>query len=231
MWEKTTALAALFSVLISIYALYITKISSEENTKIAIEALQTSRQSNDIALGLNKELPIIKFTDEDYKFDFTNKNSLDEDFKQKVLVKNTGKIAIDGLSIEVIGIEPFTYPLDTPSEEVKPLPSFIIDVKLNSTLQPDASALIDIRLVILKYLEKFEKTITDKDRKYSSTINVILLAKTINSSLPSSGPSKVPLQDRQLFRIIFKQSIVNSKLGKELLKKNEIMNRVFPPGR
>ena len=230
MWEKIAALSALISVCVSIYALYISKTGADRSSELATEALKTARQANDITLGLVRESPVIEiFSYDKDVLNFTKTDLLNESLKVKFSIRNSGKVAIDGLAMEIIGIEPLTYPENNPDSEVRPLPSVKVDVGLETIIQPTALAHIDMRLPILLYLKELNKLLTDKEAIYRTTINVVFMPKAIGDSLPSGVNSNDSMNDRKLITIKFKPSITSTEWSDKLIMKNEIAHRVYSP--
>jgi len=205
MWEKIATVSAIISVCVSIYALYVSKTGADRSSALAIEALNTARQANDITLGRIRESPIVEiYSYEKDVIDFTNIDLLNEKLKIKISIKNSGEVAIDGLAMEVIGITPFTYPTNDPDNEVRPLPSVKVDVGLETIIQPLALAHIDMRVPILKYLKELGKKIKDKSMTYKTTINVVLMPKSVGDSLPSGVLSEDTRDDRKLLQLNLK---------------------------
>jgi len=109
MWEKISAISTFVSVFVSIVAILVAVIGTRTSSRIASQALETARQANDIALGRVKEPPaveLISITAKD--LDFTQAKILDEELGTIIQIKNIGKVPIDGLAVELIGIAPLT---------------------------------------------------------------------------------------------------------------------------
>ncbi|MDH4943826.1 hypothetical protein [Sulfurimonas sp. C5] len=225
--EKLTLLLAVISIIVSLFTIYISTKNAENSNRLAEEALKISRQSNEISLGLVKELPAIEIITENKKFDFTNTNTLQEDLKNVLTIKNIGKVPIDALHMEVIGITPFTYPLDEPNAVMRPLPSISISIPFDAMLLPNALAHVDLRLPIMKYLSKL--TIHDQTIPYTSMINIVLAPKSINENTPSGISSNVTTKDRILVTVLFKPSILSEEFSKKILKNEKIIHRIFSP--
>jgi len=228
-WEKITAIAALISIAISVVALLVAKSGSEKSSLIASEALKTARQSNDIALGRLRESPVIEIFSYDELLDFTNVKVLKEKLKITIGIRNSGEVAIDGLSMELIGIEPLTYPEHNPDNEIRPLPSIKANLGLDTTIQPDALTHIDMRIPLLRYLKELSDIVIEKNTIYKTVINVILQPKAIGDSLPSGVLSSDTQHDRKLIKLRFKPEVLNSEIAKKLLNDEIIPHRVYSP--
>ncbi|RNC67290.1 MAG: hypothetical protein ED859_15190 [Desulfuromonadales bacterium] len=230
MWEKVTAISTLISVIISVVAIVVAVIGTRTSSKIATEALETARQANDISLGRLKEPPAVEIVSVTaQELDFTDPKVLSEDLKTIIQVRNIGKVPIDGLSVELIGISPLTYPIDNFSQVVRPLPSVLKDISLKTILQPEALANIDLRLLVLLYLEELDKQIQDKQLTFHSTINIVLHPKAIGDTLPSGVLSAITKKDRVIIKIRFKEAILSSDKAIELLKSKNVFHRVYAP--
>lgn len=225
--EKMTLLLAIISIVVSLFAVYISTKNAENSNRIAEEALKTSRQSNEISLGLVKEFPAIEIITNNKNFDFTNINALEEDFKNIITIKNIGKVPIDAIFMEVIGIIPFTYPLNNPEADIRPLPSVPLSIHFDAMLLPNALAHIDLRLPIMKYISKLH--IGDHTTVYTTMINIVLAPKSINENVPSGVSSNVTTKDRILITIKFNPSILSKEESINILKHEKILQRVYSP--
>lgn len=230
MFEKITAIAAVISILISILALYFAKSGSDKSTSIAIEALKTARQANKIAFGRLRESPVIEiFSKHDERMNFTNEENIQNDLEVVISIHNTGKISIDGLSMELIGIKPLTYQLGDETKPIEPLPSIKININLDTIIQPDALAHIDLRLPVLMYLKQLNKIIPNKSKQYMSSVNVVLHPKAVGDSLPTGVLSKDTTKDRVFIKLLFLASITETKVAIKLLSENNVIHRVYSP--
>ena len=80
--DKISTAAAVAGLGVSIAALVVAVQGTNSSTRLATEALETSRQANSIALGLVREPSVIEFSqsrDEDLTFDFTKPKDLVND--------------------------------------------------------------------------------------------------------------------------------------------------------
>lgn len=233
LWDKISAFAAIASLMVSGGALWISVSGTESSIKIASEALQSARQANDIALGRLREPSIIEFTESGtskyFQFDFTTPGALSQSLKQYFTVRNSGQTNIDALSIEVIGIEPFTYLLANPGQSIEPLPYINIDFKFRTALQPNGAAHIDIRKIVLEYLAKLASQLTMKNGVYTTSINIVLTPKATTETTPIGAPSELSKNDRRMISVKFTPELISSEEAKQLIKDSEIQNRVFIP--
>ncbi len=225
--EKMTLLLATISIIVSLFAVYISIKNAENSNRISEEALKTSRQSNEISLGLVKEFPAIEIITNNKNFDFTNINALEEDFKNIITIKNIGKVPIDAIFMEMIGIIPFTYPLNNPEVDIRPLPSVPFSIDFDAMLLPNALAHIDLRLPIMKYIS--ELNIEDHTTVYITMTNIVLAPKSINENVPSGVLSNVTTKDRILITIKFNPSILSKEESINILKHKKILQRVYSP--
>ena len=223
--EKLTMIIAIMSIVVSLFAIYISQKNSEQSNKIAEEALKISRQSNEISLGLKKEFPIIEIINRNTEFDFTKSDILNQELVNIIQIRNIGKIPINAISLEIIGIVPFTYPMNDPKKIIKPLPSKTINIKLKTMLRPSDLASIDLNQPIIQYLAKLN--IEDKSTVYNTMLNIVLSPKSINENTPSGISPDDTLNDRILITIKFKHSILSERISKDLIKSEEVMHRIF----
>jgi len=229
-WEKISALVAAISLLVSIGALYVAFAGTKATNEIAAEALKTARQANEISLGLVREPAVLEFAFSDeksFKFDFTDTGVLKEDLKTIVTVRNGGKKAIDGVAIEVIGIEGLTYLVSNPSVDVRPLAAYSTRLDFRSALQPRSLAHIDVRKYLLSYLTKILPQLPDKNGTYSTVVNVVLDPKAVNEATPSSAGLSVTKNDRRLLTIKFNSATVESSEAKAILQSEQVAHRVY----
>jgi hypothetical protein len=233
MWDKVSALAAVASLVVSLGALWISVMGTRSSVSISSEALQTARQANDIALGRLREPSIIEFAEgglsQAFKFDFTTPGALSQPLTQYFTVRNSGRTNIDAISIEAIGIEPLTYLLADPGQDIKHLPSINIDFKFRAALLPDGLAHIDIRKLVLEYLAKLEPLLPIKDGIYISSINIVLTPKATTENTPTGAPSSLSKNDRRLISVQFIPTLMNSEEAKQIINDPQIPNRVFTP--
>ena len=233
MWDKITAIAAILSLGVSCGALWISVSGTQSSITISSEALQTARQANDIALGRLREPSIIEYSEGElsdrFNFDFTAPGALSQPLQQYFTVRNSANTNIDAISIEAIGIEPFTYPLSNPGQPVRPLPYINIDFKFRTALQPDGFAHIDIRKIVLEYLTKLAPLLTIKDGVYTTSINMVLTPKATTETTPIGASSALSKNDRRLIEIKFTPDLLNSEEARAIVKDSEIQNRVFIP--
>ena len=225
--EKLTFILATISIVVSLFAVYISTKNAESSNRIAEEALKTSRQSNEISLGLVKEFPAVEIITNNKNFDFTNINALNGDFKNIITIKNIGKVPIDAIFMEVIGIIPFTYPLNNPEADIRPLPSVHFSIPFDTMLLPKALMHIDLRLPIMKYISKLH--IEDHTTTYTTMINIVLAPKSINENIPSGVSSNVTMKDRILITIKFNPSILSKEQSINILNNEKILHRVYAP--
>ena len=229
-WEKVSALAAAISLIVSAVALYVAFAGTKTTNQIAAEALKTARQANEITLGLVREPAVLEFAFSDesaFKFDLTDTSAIKEDLKTIITVKNAGKKAIDGVAIEVIGIEGLTYLVSNPSVDVRPLSAYSTRLDFRSALQPQGLAHIDVRKYLLSYLTRILPHLPDKGGTYSTVVNVVLDPKAVNEATPSSAGLSVTKNDRRLLTIKFNAATVESPEAKSILQSDQVAHRVY----
>lgn len=229
-WEMISALAAIVSLVVSAIALYIAFAGTKMTNQIATEALKTARQANEISLGLVREPAVLEFAFSDaskFTFDFTEPTVLKEELKTIITVKNTGKKAIDAVSLEIIGIVGLTQLLSNPAIEFRPLPAHSARLDFREALQPQALAHIDIRKYLLVYLEKLRSQLPDRNGIYSTVVNVVLSPKATNESTPSPAGISVTKNDTSLITIKFSPAVLDSVEAKAVLQSNDIAHRVY----
>lgn len=232
-WEMVSALAAIASLIVSAIALYVAFTGTKTTNQVATEALKTARQANEISLGLVREPAVLEFAFSDtskFTFDFTDPTALKEELKTIITVKNTGKKAIDAVSLEIIGIVGFTQLMSDPTVEFRSLPAYSTRLDFHAALQPQALAHIDIRKYLLVYLEKLRPQLTqltDRTGAYSTVVNMVLSPKATNESTPSPAGFSVTQNDRRLITIKFSPVMLDSVEAKAVLHSNDIAHRVF----
>lgn len=223
---------ALMGLVVSLVALYVSYDSARTTNRIASQALETSRQANEIALGIRREPAILQFSDgsdKKYQFDFTSVESIGRDLKQSVQLENDGQKNIEGARFEIIGVEPLTYPLSDPAKEIRPLPSLDMTINFNSVIQPGGFVNIDFRKPILQYLSKLQAQILNKQDIYVTSFNVVVTPKAQGESAFAGAPSKASPRDRELMTVKFKSEVITSDAAKKVLEDEAITNRVFSP--
>ncbi len=229
-WEMISAGAAVASLIVSGFALYVASSSSKTTNEIASEALKTARQANDISLGLTREPAVLEFAFSDssrFEFDFTNASALTEELKRIVTIQNTGKKAVDALAIEIIGISGLTYLLADPTVQVAKLSAFSARLDLKSALQPQALAHIDVRNYLLNYLVKLSPSLPQSAGIYSTDVNMVLAPKATDEPTPSQAGLHVTKNDRRLLTIKFVPAVLQSPEAKAVLEMKEIPHRVY----
>jgi len=232
MWEKISVAIALVSLLVSAIAVINSRTAAQSSLDVANEALSTARQTNDIALGRVREPAVVEFAarqGDEFEFDFTNDVLTAEELEYCIMVRNSGKVSVDVISFEAVGITPFTYLMTDPDEPIRPLPSISLRVNLRSALQPGALANIDYRKIVLKYLEKLEPRLQDKDSIYNTVINLVMDPKAVNHTVPFGAPGTLTKDDRRMLIVKFKPSVVYGEKAKIILDESEIPNRVYSP--
>ncbi len=230
MWNKLPALAAVGSLIISIIALLVSTSSSNNNARIVAEALQTARQANEIALGRIYEPPVVEIYSRHQKpMSFVDANSLDLDLEYVVSIRNKGKVPVDALGLELIGIQPFTYPVNDPRQSINPLPAYKQTLELDTAISPGGLAHIDLRRPILMYLLKLRKVLNDQSMEYSTDINIVLSPRATGQNTPLAIPLDLKVRDRVQITVVFHSSIVESVQAKRIISEGVIMHRVYSP--
>jgi len=229
-WEMISALAAVVSFVVSAIALYVAFAGTKTTNQIATEALKTARQANEISLGLVREPAVLEFAFYDasnFTFDFTDPTVLKKELKTIITVQNTGKKAIDAVSLEIIGIDGLTQLLSNPTLEFRSLPAHSARLDFREALQPQTLAHMDIRKYLLVYLEKLCSQLPDRKGIYSTVVNVVLSPKATNESIPSQAGTSVTQNDRRLITIKFSPAVLDSVEAKAVLQSNDIAHRVY----
>lgn len=228
--DKISTAAAVAGLGVSIAALVVAVQGTNSSTKLATEALETSRQANSIALGLVRVPSVIEFSQsshEDLTFDFTKPKGLSSDLAKFVTVVNRGKKPVDALAIEVIGIEGLTFRQSPPLLEIKNLPSINIRIDLRSALMPEGFMHIDVRKMLLLYLKELRPLLPSDDAEYSTVVNVVISPKAVNEPTPAGAGSDKTLNDRQLITVKFRPSIIESPWAKKAMEAKVIPHRVY----
>lgn len=229
-WEMISALAAVVSFVVSAIALYVAFAGAKTTNQIATEALKTARQANEISLGLVREPAVLEFAFSNasqFTFDFTDPIVLKEGLKTIITVKNTGKKAIDAVSLEIIGINGLTQLMSNPNVDFSSLPAYPARLDFREALQPQALAHIDIRKYLLVYLEKLSSQLPDRTGIYSTVVNVTLSPKATNEPTPSPAGISVTKNDTRLITIKFSPAVLDSVEAKAVLQSNNIEHRIY----
>ncbi|GEM_PF-1772655 len=229
-WDMISAGAAVASLIVSGFALYVAFSSSKTTNEISAEALKTARQANEISLGLAREPAVVEFAFSDssrFEFDFTDANSLTDELKRIVTVQNAGKKPVDALAIEVIGISGLTYLLSDPTVQIEKLPAYSARLDLKSALQPQALAHIDVRNYLLNYLEKLSPKLPQGAGPYSTVVNMVLAPKATNEPTPSPAGLDATKDDRRLLTIKFSPAVLQSSEARAVLETKEVPHRVY----
>ncbi len=160
-------------------------------------------------------------------FDFTEAQSLTEDLKHYVSLKNVGKKAVDALAIEVIGITGLTYRLSPPLLDIRPLPAINARVELRSALQAEGAVHLDVRRLLLLYLAELQSSLPKGEAEYSTVVNVVLAPKATNEQTPAGADLDRTTRDRYLLTVKFRPSILESTEAKRILSTESIPHRVY----
>ena len=229
-WDMITSGAAVASLIVSVFALYVAFSSTKTTNEIAAEALKTARQANEISLGLAREPAVVEFVFSDssrFEFDFTEPSALSDELKRIVTIQNAGKKPVDALAIEVIGISGLTYLLSDPSVQVEKLPAYSARLDLKSAMQPQSLAHIDVRKYLLNYLAKLSLSLPKDAGPYSTVVNMVLAPKAMNESTPSPAGLGITKNDRRLLTIKFSPSLLQSPEARAVLESTEVPHRVY----
>jgi hypothetical protein len=219
-----------FSCFLSVASLFVAYESAKSSNEIALQALATATQANEISLGRLREPSAFQFSDGGIKeIDLRSTATLEQELKLYVSLRNDGKKIIDGAVFEVIGIEGLTYLEDAPNLVVRELPSFFHTAAFNLAVQPAGFVHYDIRKLVLQYLQKLATKTPDKNSTYRTVINVVVTPKALGESIPVGAPSKLTPRDRVLFTVQFKPSIIETEMAKKILNESFVPNRVFSP--
>lgn len=219
-----------FSCLLSVVSLFVAYESAKSSNEIALQALATATQANDISLGSLREPSAFQFSDGGAKeIDLRTTAALEQELKLYVALQNDGKKIIDGAVFEAIGIEGLTYLEDEPNLVVRELPSVFHTAAFNLAVQPAGFVHYDIRKLVLQYLQKLAAKTPNKTATYRTVINVVVTPKTLGESIPVGAPSKLTPRDRVLFTVQFKPSVIETEMAKKILNESFVPNRVFSP--
>ncbi|WP_321906152.1 hypothetical protein [Paraburkholderia tropica] len=222
-WDIVSALAAAVSVAVSVVALH----AANSTNNIAIEALKTARQANDISLGVARVPSVVEFAGSDSTFDLTDEKGLKGDLKMVVTVENTGKKPVDALGIEIIGIEGLTYSPSNTETEIHGLPSYSTRIDFTNTMQAGSIAIIDMRSLVLNYLARLIPLLPPGATTYTTVVNMVLEPKAVNEPTPSQAGRGATTNDRRLLTIKFSPSIIQSQEAKSILAAKEVPTRVL----
>ena len=228
--SSPAAIAA--SILISVLAIYFAYDGTKSSNKIAMQALDTARQANEIALGRIREPAILQFSYDDerkFHFNFTSANELEREESSFIYLTNDGKKAVEGAAFEVIGMESFTYNLDTNTIHVGNLPYTNFTLTFNSAVQPNGAIRIDVRKFLLQYLNMLGNNISDKNATYKTIVNVVVVPRALGESIAVGAPTKSSPRDRHLFTIVFKANVVESDSAKKILEESYVSHRIYSP--
>lgn len=229
-WGEVSAIAASVGLIISLVSIVISTMGARSSNKIAAEALETSRQANNIALGLVREPAVVEFVFSDgdrFKFNFSQHGELNEGLKKIVTLKNVSKRAIDAIAFEIIGIKGLTFNISEPGHEYPVLPSISERLNLRSALQPDGLMHVDMRKYFLDYLQKLAPSLEDKTATYQTSVNVVLAPKAVNDPTPAGATPGLTKDDRRLITISFVPSILDSPEALAVLHNNEVQHRIY----
>lgn len=112
------------SCFLSIASLFVAYESAKSSNEIALQALATATQANEISLGRLREPSAFQFADGGTKeIDLRTTAALEQELRLYVTLQNDGKKIIDGAVFEAIGMEGLTYVEDEPNLVVRELPS------------------------------------------------------------------------------------------------------------
>lgn len=228
--EKISTAAAVAGLGVSIAALAVAVQGTNSSTRLATEALETSRQANSIALGIVREPSVIEFSgssNEDFIFDFTTKKILSRDLAEYVKVTNFGRKPIDAIAIEVIGIAGQPSRHSPPPFEIKDLPSINTRIDLRKALQPEGFMHIDVRKMLLLYLKELRPLFPSGDSEYTTIVNVVIAPKAVTEPTPGGPGSDRTLNDRQVITIKFRPSILESPEAKKAMEAKVIPHRIY----
>jgi hypothetical protein len=228
--DKISTTVAVAGLGVSIAALVVATEGTHSSTRLATEALETSRQANSIALGLVREPSVIEFSrsgDENFTFDFTKPQDLAGDLVQYVSVSNRGKKPVDALAIEVIGIDGLTFRLSSPLLEIEGLPSINIEMELRSALQPEGSMHVDVRKMLFLYLKELRPLLPSGDAEYTTVVNVVIFPKAVNEPTPAGAGTDKTVNDRRLITVRFRPSVLESPEAKKAMNATVIPHRIY----
>lgn len=218
------------SILISVLAIYFAYDGTKSSNAIAMQALETARQANEIALGRIREPSILQFSDDDerkFHFNFTSAAELEREENSFIYFTNDGKKPVEGAVFDVIGIDSLTYSLDAPSIRVENLPSTNLTVTFNSAVQPAGAVRLDVRKFLLQYLKMLADKVPDKNSTYNTVVNVVIVPRALGESIAVGAPTKSSPRDRKLLTIIFKANVIDSDIAKKILSDPYVPHRIY----
>jgi hypothetical protein len=218
------------SCFLSIASLFVAYESAKSSNEIALQALATATQANEISLGRLREPSAFQFADGGTKeIDLRTTATLEQELRLYVALQNDGKKIIDGAVFEAIGIEGLTYVEDESNLVIRELPSVFHNATFNLAVQPAGVVHYDIRKLVLQYLQKLADKTPNKNLTYKTVINVVVTPKALGESIPVGAPSKLTPRDRVLFTVQFKPSVIETEMAKKILSDSFVPNRVFSP--
>lgn len=225
-------LIAVLGLLLAAGGLFVSYQSMLKSDKIAAQALEMSRITNEIALGTKREPGILEFpysNDKGPQFDFTDRSALKEELKQVIRLSNHGKRPVAGLSADLIGIEPLTYSLSNPGASVRPLPALTWKLEFNSAVLPSGAVAIDVRKPLLLYLQRLTALLDNQNATYTTSINFVISTRSPGESDFMGMPDASKMRDRELITIRFKPDIVKTEDARAILSSSVDPHRVYTP--
>lgn len=144
-------------------------------------------------------------------------------------LKNSGKLPIDALLIELIGIEPLTHPLGQEGMIIRPLPSTKVKIPLDTMILPNGLARIDLRIPVLMYLKNLNEMIADTTLIHRTSINIVLSPRAKGENVPTTLPSGLYIKDRVHLVVDYAPSLIEHELVASLLEKGVIEHRIQTP--
>lgn len=229
-WDQVSALAAVVGLAVSVVALIVATLGARASNKLASEALETSRQANNIALGLVREPAVLEFAvsgSDQFFFDLSNPHELMHELEKYVTLQNVGKRAVDSIAFELIGIKGLTRQLSDPSREFPVLPSVTARLDLRSALQPRGLMHVDMRRYLLMYLQKLAPGLPERDATYDTAVNVVLAPRAVNESTPAGAAMGLTKDDRRLLTVRFTPGVLESGEARTVLADEAVQHRIY----
>lgn len=230
--ELFSQLIAVLGLLLAAGGLFVSYKSMQKSDEIAIQALEISKASNEIALGTRKEPAPLEFSTydkESLQFDLTDPSSLEGELTHVIRLSNRGRVPVSGISVDLIGIEPLTYSLASPGDSVRPLPSLTWKLDFNSAVLPSGAVAIDMRKPLLLYLQRLSSQLDEQRAIYITSINFVISTRALGDSdfMGAADASKV--RDRELITVKFRPDIVSKSRAIAILTDIAQPHRVYTP--
>lgn len=181
--EDALPLAAAVTSLVS---LLLATTMSVQSLQIAQQSLETSRQSNDIAMGAVRILPQIRVSPAVLTLDFASADQMIDDSASQpsITVLNNGRVPISELALDISATNEMVYSVDDPLENFLSIPSARERIRLSDQLIPEGIARLRIKPCLLSYIDNSRLPYRNHDRKYRFVTHIVVLPMRAGDTLP-----------------------------------------------